>query len=132
LKKEKNKYSFWKIFFIALGVIFVLILIIVVSFVIYFLIKKPYGIDLLKLPAVIKQEQGVTTTGESVYDHPLLDTEQEIFLENLGVDLETVPTEITQEQENCAVEALGAERVEELKSGGTPSISDYIKGKHCL
>ena len=54
------------------------------------------------------------------------------MLEAVGINPADVPTEITPAQEECAIEALGAERVNEIISGSTPSITDVLKAQHCI
>jgi len=46
--------------------------------------------------------------------------------------LEEVPTEISDEQYNCAVEKLGQERVDEIAAGSQLLTSDYIKAESCF
>lgn len=65
-------------------------------------------------------------------DHPLLNKEQEEILENIGVDVSQLPTEISEEMQNCFLEKLGAERAEELINGATPGPLDILKAKDCL
>lgn len=96
----------------------------------YVLIMKPFGIELQNIPSAIFQTQD--DTARSAYDHPLLTTEQESTLENLGVDTSTLPTTITAEQTACFTEALGAERVQELLNGATLSITDVYRAQHCM
>ena len=65
-------------------------------------------------------------------DHPLLNDEQEKILENFGVDVSQLPTEISVEMQSCFIEKLGAERAEELVNGATPGPLDIFKAKDCL
>jgi len=69
---------------------------------------------------------------DSTYDHPLLSTSQEELLKSFGVDPATLPTTIPSNLEQCAVDALGSDRVSQIKSGATPSLTDYLKAKQCL
>lgn len=66
------------------------------------------------------------------YDHPLLTPEQEGVVKSLGVDLRALPTQITPAQEQCAVTALGAERVAAIKGGAALTMNDYLQAKHCF
>lgn len=113
----------------VLGAIFGIILLFIIGVIVYITVAKPFGIDITEIPSAIQKSS--ESTGSS-YDHPLLNEEQEVLLENLGIDTKNIPTQITPAQENCAIDALGAERVKEIVSGATPSISDYLKAKHCL
>lgn len=99
--------------------------IIIIVFVILALVK-PYGLDVTKLPGAVLNPQT-----ESSYDHPLLTEDQEIMLESVGINPADVPTEITPDQEACSVEALGQERVDAIKAGSAPTMTDYLKSKHC-
>ena len=48
--------------------------------------------------------------------HPLLSSNQEKILEIFGIDPANLPSEISPEQEKCFEDAIGAERVAELKA----------------
>ena len=126
---RKAKGGFWRTFFIVIGVLAVIIIIMIIGAVIALIVIKPFDLDLTKLPGAILQMDSNTP---SSYDHPLLSTEQEKMLESMGIDTTEIPTQITPAMEQCAIEALGEERVNEIKSGATPGISDYLKAKHCL
>ncbi|MBU1092098.1 hypothetical protein KJ836_00210 [Patescibacteria group bacterium] len=69
---------------------------------------------------------------ESTYDHPLLSSSQEELLKSFGVDPATLPTTIPANLEQCATDALGGDRVNQIKSGMIPTISDYLKAQQCL
>lgn len=69
---------------------------------------------------------------ESSYDHPLLSSSQEELLKSFGVDPATLPTTIPSNIEQCATDALGADRISQIKSGATPSLSDFLKAQNCL
>lgn len=128
MAKEK-KSSPWKTFFIVLGVIAAVIIVMIVGAIIALILIKPYGVDVTKLPgAYLKMQSGEASS----YDHPLLSTEQEILLESVGVDTASLPTQISPEQEQCAIEALGAERVNQIKQGSSPSLDDYLKAQNCF
>ncbi len=65
-------------------------------------------------------------------DNPLLNDQQEKALEDIGVDVSKLPTEISEEMQSCFLEKLGAERAEELINGATPGPLDIFKAKDCL
>jgi len=115
--------------FIVLGVIFAIILILLVIAISYILITKPFGADITKVPRALMGTSDVT---ESSYDHPALTTEQEIFLESIGVDTTQLSTSISAEQEECAVDRLGQQRVDEIKSGSELRATDYFKARSCF
>ena len=128
MSEKKANLKFLKTFFIILGIIFAIFIIMVIGAVIALIIIKPYGLDVTKLPSAYMHMK----TGESSYDHPMMTTEQEIFLESMGIDPATVPTEISPSQEQCSVEALGQARVDAIKAGAEPTVDDYLKAKHCF
>jgi hypothetical protein len=113
-------------FFVFLGVVFFVLLLLVGIF----LWRDPF--DLRPLMSGFKNNSIEVNENNESGAHPLLSPGQEAALESIGVDPSKLPTEITPEQENCAVSKLGEERVREIKSGSTPSISDYLKAKDCF
>lgn len=128
-KGPKTKGGFGRTFFTVIGVIALIVLIMIVGVIIALIIIKPFGVDVTKLPGAYLN---MTSDAPSSYDHPLLSTDQEKLLDSLGIDPATVPTSITPAQEACAVSALGADRVNEIKAGASPTLSDYLKAKDCL
>lgn len=66
------------------------------------------------------------------YDHPLLSPEQEKAAASLGIDVSQIPTEVTNVQRQCSIEALGESRVIEIENGATPSPLDILRAKHCF
>jgi hypothetical protein len=118
----KIKMGFWRRFFMIIGIIASIFVLLIAAAVAYILIEQPLGIN-FSPPWQANQEP---------YDHPFLNQEQELFLQNIGIDPESIPTEITKEQEQCAFEALGAQRIQEIKSGATPSITEILKVKPCF
>lgn len=89
----------------------------------YIMSNKPLGIEINPL---VKSEIS------SEHDHPLLSSGQEKTLQSLGVNLESISTTITPAQEQCAIETLGQDRVNQIKSGSDPSVIDYFKAKECF
>lgn len=94
----------------------------------YIAVTKPLGIDVFKIPSAVLNYG----TGESTYDHPLLTKDQEVLLESVGVDTKSLPTKITNTQIDCATQKLGAARVNEIKAGASPNLTDYLKAKDCF
>ncbi|MFA6594295.1 MAG: hypothetical protein WCT16_03495 [Candidatus Buchananbacteria bacterium] len=119
---KKEKISYFKIFLMIIGIITIIFIFLVILLFIYLVISRPLGIDI----------NPFNTTGSSNYDHPLLSPSQEKILQTLGVDLESIPTTITPVQEQCSVEVLGQDRVNQIKSGAAPSLNDYLKAKSCF
>lgn len=58
--------------------------------------------------------------------------DSEAVLEAVGVKKEDMPTSVTPEQEACAVEKLGQERVNEIKAGSSINASDILKARTCF
>jgi len=120
-------------FFVTLGVIF-LILIIISA---YILMADPFDlkpiIKALRLPAGDNlQITNSAQTNGPTDKNPLLTTEQEKTLESLGVNPAALPTQITPELESCFTDKLGAARVEEIKKGSQPGAADFFKASSCL
>lgn len=62
----------------------------------------------------------------------LLTKEQEETLEKFGIDTDTIPSEITPEQEACAIEEIGIDRVEDIKNGDAPSLLEMVAAMKCI
>ncbi|MBU0645929.1 hypothetical protein KJ611_00405 [Patescibacteria group bacterium] len=109
-----------------LGIIAAGLIVLFIVAIVVLAIVKPFGINVTQIPKAL-----ISPPTESAYDHPLLNTEQEIMLESVGIDPQDIPTQVTPTQEACSVEALGQNRVDEIKAGAAPSLTDYLKSKHC-
>lgn len=110
------------IFFVSLGVIFLLI-------IIFLFTVSPIN----PLSFFINKDSGNATTTNSTEDkNPLLTPAQEKTVESFGINPASLPTTITPEMESCFVAKLGATRVQEIKNGSSPTASDYYKAKGCL
>ena len=123
--------AFFTIFFVVLGVIF-LLLIIAVS---VFLIVDPFGLR----QAFVSQGgaggyETYTSDTEGVTEdrNPALSPAQERALESFGIDPAQIPTEITPDQEACFVARLGEARVAEIKAGATPTATEFFKARDCV
>ncbi|PIR94623.1 hypothetical protein COT97_00530 [Candidatus Falkowbacteria bacterium CG10_big_fil_rev_8_21_14_0_10_39_11] len=77
-------------------------------------------------------EKSDGTIPESNDLHPLLNSEQEKTLTELGVNVSQLPTELTADDQECLVEVLGQTRFQELYNGATPGAVDLIKAKKCF
>lgn len=73
-----------------------------------------------------------TAAGDSADKHPLLNEEQEKTLENFGVDVSQLPTEITPAMQECFLEKVGKDRAEELVGGAAPGAMDFLKARECI
>lgn len=61
-----------------------------------------------------------------------LQGDQEALLEAAGVKKEDIPTSVTPQQEACAVDKLGQERVNEIKAGASINAQDILKARSCF
>lgn len=115
-------------FFITLGIIFLILIIAIAIFIIF----DPLNLRPL-LSGMMSGDQTNYSGGTGAGDkNSLLNESQEKFLETVGVDVESLPTEITPEMEDCFTQTLGAERVKEIQEGAAPSPIDFFKAKSCL
>lgn len=114
------------IFFVTLGVIFFIL--ILIGLYVYF--ADPFNLKPLLFDG---GGGGAPSASESAGDrNPALSPSQEAALDSIGVDPASVPSSITPEQEECFVEVLGAARVEEIKSGDTPTAIEFFRARECL
>lgn len=125
LQSKPEKYKYLKIFLIVIGAIFFIFILLLVILFIYLMIAQPFGINPVNIITSPDSDQ-------PAYDHPLLSTEQEQTLESIGVDVSELPTSLTAEQQQCAVDALGQQRVNEIINGASPSTTDFLKAQHCF
>lgn len=128
--------------FVALGIIFVILMIICM----YFFITDPYNLKPLFFGSSAPvQNSNVPISGdEDNNTGNNISTESEVSggfelspaqveaLISLGIDPATVPTSINSEQEACFVMALGEARVAEIKQGAVPGAFEFLKAKACI
>jgi len=69
---------------------------------------------------------------EVKYNNPLIPDIQEKALYEMGVDVASLPTEITPAMSACFISKLGQTRTTEIVNGATPSAIDILKAKNCL
>lgn len=87
----------------------------------------------LSVPTENTATDGDTAGGSTEkFDHPLLSEEQEAKLESAGIDVSALPTVIPPEAEECAVKALGEDRVNEIINGAIPGPLDLFRAKSCF
>lgn len=129
------------IFFVTLGVIF-FILILLAG---YFFITDPlnlkplfFGGEETTMPTrvgeapVTPSDTVPTPSTTSAQGNPALNASQAVALETFGIDPAALPSEITPEQEACFTAELGAERVAEIKAGATPTAGEIFAARGCL
>ncbi|MCK9439210.1 MAG: hypothetical protein WCY43_00775 [Patescibacteria group bacterium] len=122
------------VFFVFLGVIFFILIL----GVIYFFVFDPFN-----LKTFIPEDQSLfSTTKNLIFQresvdpnidrNPLLNSEQEVMLESVGVDTSKLPSEITPEMQKCFIEKLGQERASEIIGGSSPTAGEIISANSCL
>jgi hypothetical protein len=128
-----------RIFFLTLGVIFFVLIIIAT----YVYVADPLNIKPLLFgptaEVVVPESSGDATSatvptesdgGKVVVEqdkNPLLTDTQEQTLETFGIDPGNLPAEITPDQEACFVTVLGRERVDQIKAGDSPSVTEFFR-----
>ena len=123
-----------KFFFCTLGVIFFLIL----CALAYVWFADPFGIrpvvlEFISSDAPIPQrlESALTKTTTALDANPALNPAQEAALRTVGIDPSALPTSVTPEMKECFIEKLGAERVNEIVAGETPTAIEIFQTKDC-
>jgi hypothetical protein len=125
MKKALNR------FFMVLGIIFFIILLVITGVFIFNSVSGETDI-----PASFQDAVNVMTGGEvsgdGIDSNPALNESQETALETFGIDPASLPTSISPEQEACFIELIGVDRVEEIKAGDTPTVTEIFRGRGCL
>ena len=106
--------KFFTVFFVILGVIF-------------FIMLLAGGYMFLSSGSGSSEDTGVT-----VDKNPMLSESQEKTLETFGINPANVPSEISPEQEKCFEDAIGEDRVAEIKAGDSPTATEFYKSKNCI
>ncbi|MBP9750132.1 MAG: hypothetical protein KBD21_05380 [Candidatus Pacebacteria bacterium] len=123
----------------TLGVIFVLVILIIS----YLVVADPLHIKpmLFGSSSRVQQTPVVATVVETGENAPTtqatnesftLSEAQKVALSGLGIDPATVPSTISPIQVACFEEALGVDRVSEIRAGGVPSAFELLKVKSCI
>jgi hypothetical protein len=137
--------NFFTNFFMVLGILFVIILILLTVL----FIADPYNLKPMffgtsgTAQTTAKPVAPVTTdtTTASTSDTPVpvttdttftLSAAQKQALVGLGIDPNSVPETVTAEQALCFEGKLGAPRVAEIRAGSVPSTFELIKVKSCV
>ena len=121
--------KFFAVFFVTLGVIFSIIILVVA----YLFIADPFKIK----PLLFGSKQNIGTSTKSSTGTQTtsgLSDSQKKALEAVGVNTATLPSpsSITPAQEACFIEKLGAARVAEIKAGATPTAIEIFTAKACI
>jgi hypothetical protein len=111
------------IFFVSLGVIFFIIILIGV----YFFVTDP-----LNLKPIVFGGDAILKSDGTNDAHSFISESQERALKTFGINPADIPSEITSEQETCFEDKLGEQRVNEIKAGDSPSVAEYLKARSCL
>jgi len=120
--------KFLNIFFVSLGVIFFIIILLSI----YFYVADPLNLKPLLFGSQVEIKSGNTTTGSVTNDHPLLNDSQQAALEKIGIDPTTIPSKFTPKQEACFKTKLGDDRVAEIMAGDSPSLTEFLRAKDCI
>ena len=117
---------------------FAIIGIIVVAGALYLYIVDPFNLKVLLRPtpstpttAADQQTNQPGTTPPPTAKSPLTQ-QQQAAAQQLGLDPNSLTSKLTPATEQCAVAALGQQRVNELKADAAPSPMDLLKAGHCL
>ncbi len=146
--------QFLNIFFVVMGVIFTILIVIGI----YLFITDPWNIKPILFggstgmsipkqqvqkatPVTTTESSGATTSTEmaDAKTHSLttdssftLSDKQKQALVSFGIDPVVVPSTISPEVEACFVVNLGASRVAEIKAGAVPGAIEFFKAKSCI
>lgn len=121
--------KFLQIFFMTLGVIFFILLIVGT----YLFVADPFGIKpILKILTAQSAPAAKQTSSPTTDKNPLLSPTQEQALQKIGIDPASLPTTITPTMEACFYSKLGTTRATEIKNGSAITASDYFAARSCL
>jgi hypothetical protein len=125
MKKALNR------FFVVLGVIFFIILLVIAGL---FIFNSGSGETdtSASFQDTINVMTGSEVSGDGIDSNPALNESQKTALETFGIDPASLPTSISPEQEACFIELIGVGRVEEIKAGDTPTVTEIFRGRGCL
>ena len=120
----KYMKKFFNIFFVILGAIFLILIIIGL----YLFIADPYNIK----PLLFGSDTPIETSSPQIGSNPIVNEKKEKALETFGIDPASIPSSITPEQESCFVNIVGQARVNEIKAGDSPTATEYFKARGCI
>ncbi|MBY0537931.1 hypothetical protein K2P47_00870 [Patescibacteria group bacterium] len=127
-------------FFVALGVIFFFILIGVT----YFVIADPLNLRPVVMSLYNSREEVRADETQLTNEQPqtsndapetttnMMTVEQEQALEAVGISPTAVPAQFTPQQIECFTGILGEQRVNEIKAGDTPTMTEFYQAKDCV
>lgn len=124
---------------VAFGVIMIILMVVAA----YYFMSDPYSprensVVLQSATTTVTSTQSTTDTSASstiageVAGGFALSSAQVEALVSLGIDPADVPSSISAEQEECFVEALGEDRVEEIKAGAVPNALEFMRARSCI
>ena len=119
--------KFLNIFFVTLGVIFLIQIIVLL----YIWFADPFHIRPMIDMLTADTPQLVESSAGAVDKHPALSAQQEAALESVGINPANLPTTVTPEMESCFTAKLGSARVAEIKAGDTPTATEVFTTREC-
>jgi hypothetical protein len=125
MKKALNR------FFMVLGVIFFIIMLVIAGLFIFNSVSGETDTP-ASFQGAVNVMTGGEVSGDGIDSNPALNESQETALETFGIDPARLPTSISPEQEACFIELIGVDRVEEIKAGDTPTVTEIFRGRGCL
>ncbi|MCD4762158.1 hypothetical protein K8R32_04340 [bacterium] len=138
-EKNKKPRTFLKTFLLILVTFFLSVIITLVGLVFYIYKANPFNIQaclissFLNVFSIMNGQSGAGTgITPAKFDHPFLSSEQEVMLENAGIDVSALPTTLSPEMKACGIDALGQDRIDEIINGATPGPLDLLRVKSCL
>jgi len=121
----KTVLKILNVFFVILGVIFFILLMIGL----YLWLADPLNIKPLIFPPQQPTTQAATGQPST---NPLISDAQAVALEKLGVDTSKLPSTISPAMEDCFTEKLGTQRTDAIKQGSLITAIDLLKVQSCL
>ncbi|MFA6522347.1 MAG: hypothetical protein WCT24_02010 [Patescibacteria group bacterium] len=91
-----------------------------------------YGYQTAKNMALEDLNFAGTGDGSNAGTPSWLTDTQAAMLTSWGIDPASLPSSITEAQINCAMDAVGEARVQEIISGGQPTVSEIYNAISCL
>lgn len=126
--------SFFQRFFMIFGILSFIFFLVLIAGGAYLWVNDPFGLKPILFPASSESTEVPSAAANSNDGSAasFLTPEQEKLLQAAGINVASLPTEITPELKVCAEAALGKERVAALKAGAQPTLSDLLKAKACI
>ena len=115
----------------VLLIVVLTIVVLVVGTFAYIMIKNPFGLGSIIKASVFKQGVEENIEKYKDYDHPLLTEAQEEMAIEAGIEIDQIPTEITEAQIQCGIDKLGKTRIDEITGGSEPTSLEVMKLLPC-